>query len=112
MLIIQRKTAWFAKMSHLKIILNGSRIGNIEEGEIKSFEMKKGSYILQIKGLFVHSQLVKLEVVGDQKTLYPNVTETLLAAEELVKDGLSALKKAMSVWGFPQTTWARYLSFC
>ena len=70
MLIIQRKTAWFAKMSHLKIILNGSRIGNIEEGEIKSFEMKKGSYILQIKGLFVHSQLVKLEVENDENMVF------------------------------------------
>ena len=31
-------------------------------------------------------KLVKLEVLGDQKTLYPNVTETLKAAEQLVKD--------------------------
>ena len=31
-------------------------------------------------------KLVKLEVLGDEKTLYPNVTETLKAAEELMKD--------------------------
>ena len=31
-------------------------------------------------------KLVKLEVLGDEKTLYPNVTETLKAAEELIKD--------------------------
>jgi thiazole synthase len=31
--------------------------------------------------------LVKLEVLGDQKTLYPDVRETLAAAEELVADG-------------------------
>src|SRR5690554_2449414 len=31
--------------------------------------------------------LVKLEVLGDQKTLYPNVTETLKGAEMLVADG-------------------------
>ena len=31
-------------------------------------------------------KLVKLEVLGDEKTLYPNVTETIKAAEELVKD--------------------------
>jgi len=31
-------------------------------------------------------KLVKLEVLGDDKTLYPNVTETLKAAEQLVKD--------------------------
>src|SRR5690554_4063373 len=31
--------------------------------------------------------LVKLEVLGDQKTLYPNMVHTLKAAELLVKDG-------------------------
>ena len=31
-------------------------------------------------------KLVKLEVLGDKKTLYPNLTETLKAAEMLVKD--------------------------
>ena len=36
-------------------------------------------------------KLVKLEVLGDQKTLYPNVTETLLAAETLVKDGFDVM---------------------
>ena len=36
-------------------------------------------------------QLVKLEVLGDQKTLYPNVTETLKAAETLVKDGFEVM---------------------
>ena len=30
--------------------------------------------------------LVKLEVLGDQKTLYPNVVETIRAAESLIKD--------------------------
>ncbi|MGH8283174.1 MAG: thiazole synthase [Gammaproteobacteria bacterium] len=36
-------------------------------------------------------KLVKLEVLGDQKTLYPNVTETLKAAELLVKDGFDVM---------------------
>ena len=36
-------------------------------------------------------KLVKLEVLGDQKTLYPNVTETLVAAEELVADGFDVM---------------------
>ena len=31
--------------------------------------------------------LVKLEVLGDPHTLYPNMVETLAAAETLVKDG-------------------------
>ncbi|HSC75254.1 MAG TPA: thiazole synthase [Pseudomonadales bacterium] len=35
--------------------------------------------------------LVKLEVLGDQKTLFPNVTETLLAAEQLVADGFEVM---------------------
>ena len=36
-------------------------------------------------------KLVKLEVLGDQKTLYPNVTETLIAAQELVDDGFDVM---------------------
>ena len=35
--------------------------------------------------------LVKLEVLGDQRTLYPNVTETLAAAEQLVKEGFKVM---------------------
>ncbi|WP_283150813.1 thiazole synthase [Silvimonas soli] len=35
--------------------------------------------------------LVKLEVLGDSTTLYPNVRETLKAAEVLVKDGFDVM---------------------
>jgi thiazole synthase len=35
--------------------------------------------------------LVKLEVLGDPKTLYPNVVETLSAAETLVKEGFDVM---------------------
>ena len=35
--------------------------------------------------------LVKLEVLGDPRTLYPNVRETLRAAEILVKDGFQVM---------------------
>lgn len=35
--------------------------------------------------------LVKLEVLGDKKTLYPDVTETLKAAEVLIKDGFDVM---------------------
>ena len=35
--------------------------------------------------------LVKLEVLGDQKTLYPNMVETLSAAEALIKDGFDVM---------------------
>ncbi|MDB5808323.1 MAG: thiazole biosynthesis family protein [Betaproteobacteria bacterium] len=35
--------------------------------------------------------LVKLEVLGDQKTLFPNMAETLSAAATLVKDGFDVM---------------------
>ncbi|MCH8542389.1 MAG: thiazole synthase [Alcanivorax sp.] len=35
--------------------------------------------------------LVKLEVLGDQKTLYPQMRETLIAAEQLVADGFKVM---------------------
>ena len=35
--------------------------------------------------------LVKLEVLGDARTLYPNMPETLVAARELVKDGFKVM---------------------
>jgi thiazole synthase len=35
--------------------------------------------------------LVKLEVLGDPATLYPNVTETLAAAETLVREGFKVM---------------------
>ena len=36
-------------------------------------------------------KLVKLEVLGDQTTLYPNMVETLLATEMLVKEGFAVM---------------------
>lgn len=36
-------------------------------------------------------KLVKLEVLGDAKTLYPDVTATLEAAEQLVKEGFEVM---------------------
>jgi thiazole synthase len=35
--------------------------------------------------------LVKLEVLGDQRTLFPDVVQTLAAAEILVKDGFQVM---------------------
>ncbi len=35
--------------------------------------------------------LVKLEVLGDEKTLFPHITDTLVAAEELIKDGFKVM---------------------
>src|ERR1700681_4325775 len=36
-------------------------------------------------------RLVKLEVLGDTHTLFPNVRETIRAAETLIKDGLDVM---------------------
>src|SRR4051812_47383576 len=36
-------------------------------------------------------RLVKLEVLGDPETLFPNVRETLRAAETLIKDGFEVM---------------------
>ena len=36
-------------------------------------------------------KLVKLEVLGDEKTLFPNMPETLIAARELVRDGFDVM---------------------
>ncbi len=35
--------------------------------------------------------LVKLEVLGDEKTLFPEITETIKAAEVLIKDGFKVM---------------------
>lgn len=35
--------------------------------------------------------LVKLEVLGDEKTLYPDMSETLVAAQQLVDDGFEVM---------------------
>ena len=36
-------------------------------------------------------KLVKLEVLGDEKTLFPNIPETLIAAEQLIADGFDVM---------------------
>jgi thiazole synthase len=36
-------------------------------------------------------KLVKLEVLGDQKTLYPDMTETLVAAKQLIAEGFEVM---------------------
>jgi thiazole synthase len=37
------------------------------------------------------TDLIKLEVIGDAQTLYPDTKETLIAAEQLVRDGFTVL---------------------
>ena len=49
-------------------------------------------YTLQMaRELLGGRKLVKLEVLGDDKTLFPNMPETLAAAETLVRDGFEVM---------------------
>jgi thiazole synthase len=49
-------------------------------------------YTLQLaRELLKDQKLVKLEVLGDEKTLFPNMPETLRAAGELVRDGFDVM---------------------
>ena len=49
-------------------------------------------YTLQLaRELLDGRNLVKLEVLGDEKTLFPHMPETLKAAETLVRDGFDAM---------------------
>jgi thiazole synthase len=49
-------------------------------------------YTLQMaRELLGGRKLVKLEVLGDEKTLFPHMPETLKAAETLVKDGFDVM---------------------
>ena len=52
------------------------------------FNARDAVYTLQMARELLNGQkLVKLEVLGDEKTLFPHMPETLIAAEQLVKDG-------------------------
>ncbi len=49
-------------------------------------------YTLQLARELLNGQrLVKLEVLGDERTLFPNMPETLKAAEALVRDGFDVM---------------------
>ena len=50
------------------------------------------------------SKWVKLEVLGDEKTLYPDVEETLKAARVLVKEGFTVLPYT-STTRSPRASW-------
>lgn len=56
------------------------------------YKAEDAVYTLQLaRELLNGHKLVKLEVLGDEKTLYPNMPETLKAAEILVKDGFDVM---------------------
>jgi thiazole synthase len=56
------------------------------------YNAKDAVYTLQLaRELLDGHKLVKLEVLGDEKTLFPNMPETLKAAETLVQDGFDVM---------------------
>lgn len=56
------------------------------------YTAKDAVYTLQLaRELLDGHKLVKLEVLGDERTLFPNMPETLVAARELVKDGFDVM---------------------
>ncbi|MDP3671601.1 MAG: thiazole synthase [Telluria sp.] len=56
------------------------------------YSAKDAVYSLQLaRELLNGHKLVKLEVLGDEKTLFPNMPETLKAAETLVADGFDVM---------------------
>ena len=56
------------------------------------YTAKDAVYTLQMaRELLNGHKLVKLEVLGDEKTLFPHMPETLKAAETLVRDGFDVM---------------------
>jgi thiazole synthase len=56
------------------------------------YTAKDAVYTLQLaRELLGGHKLVKLEVLGDETTLFPNMPETLRAAETLVRDGFDVM---------------------
>ena len=55
------------------------------------FSAKDAILTAQLAREALHTDLIKLEVIGDPQTLYPDTRETLIAAEALIKDGFTVL---------------------
>ncbi len=55
------------------------------------YNAKEAVLTAQLARELVETDLIKLEVIGDSQTLYPDTRETLAAAEELVRDGFTVL---------------------
>ncbi len=55
------------------------------------YNAKEAVLTAQLARELLETDLVKLEVIGDAHTLYPDTRETLAAAAELVKDGFTVL---------------------
>jgi thiazole synthase len=105
-----KETAEAIKATGAEIVTVAVRRVNIEKkGEpmLQDFlDPKKYTYLPNTAGCFTADEavrtlrlaraaggwkLVKLEVLADEKTLYPKVTETIKAAELLIKDGFDVM---------------------
>jgi len=55
------------------------------------YSAKEAVLTAQLARELLETDLIKLEVIGDPQTLYPDTRETLAAAEQLVNDGFTVL---------------------
>ena len=55
------------------------------------YSAKEAVLTAQLARELLETDLIKLEVIGDPQTLYPDTRETLAAAERLVNDGFTVL---------------------
>ncbi|HEY6449724.1 MAG TPA: thiazole synthase [Candidatus Cybelea sp.] len=55
------------------------------------YSAKEAVLTAQLARELLETDLVKLEVIGDAQTLHPDSRQTLVAAEQLVKDGFTVL---------------------
>lgn len=55
------------------------------------YNAKEAVLTAQLARELLETDLVKLEVIGDRETLYPDTRETLAAAEQLIADGFTVL---------------------
>ena len=55
------------------------------------YSAKEAVLTAQLARELLETDLIKLEVIGDSQTLYPDTRETLNAAAQLVKDGFTVL---------------------
>jgi thiazole synthase len=53
--------------------------------------VREAVFTAQLAREALHTNWVKLELIGDRETLYPDVEQLLRATEELVKDGFTVL---------------------
>jgi thiazole synthase len=71
----------FIDRSRLKVLPNTAGCFNAKDAVLTA----------QLARELLETDLIKLEVIGDAQTLHPDATETVRAAETLVKDGFTVL---------------------